>query len=108
VLTLSGGNQQKVMIARWLRNRPKIFVLDEPTQGVDIGSRQTIYRAFRRAAESGNGVLISSSDSGELAANCDRVLVMARGRIVAELAGSELDAQHIDAVCLDRWGGVTA
>lgn len=104
ILTLSGGNQQKVMIGRWLRRRPSIFALDEPTQGVDIGARQTIYQALRQAAEAGDGVLISSSDSDELAATCHRVIVFARGRIVAELTGAQLEAQHIDAVSLDARG----
>ena len=108
ILTLSGGNQQKVMIGRWLRRQPIIFALDEPTQGVDIGARQTIYQSLRQAAEQGSGVLISSSDTDELAANCHRVLVFARGRIEAELTGSQLDAQHIEAVSLNPRGEVTA
>jgi ribose transport system ATP-binding protein len=108
ILTLSGGNQQKVMIGRWLRRRPTIFALDEPTQGVDIGARQTIYQALRQAAEEGNGVLISSSDSDELAANCHRVIVFARGHIVAELTGAQLEAQHIDAVSLSARGEVAS
>jgi len=101
ILTLSGGNQQKVMIGRWLRRKPTIFALDEPTQGVDIGARQTIYQSLQQAAGEGNGVLISSSDSDELAANCHRVIVFARGHIVAELTGTQLQAQHIDAVSLN-------
>jgi ribose transport system ATP-binding protein len=108
ILTLSGGNQQKVMVGRWLRCHPTVLALDEPTQGVDIGARQTIYLSLQRAAEAGNGVLISSSDADELAAICHRVIVFVRGRIVAELTGAHLEAEHIDAVSLDDRGAVTA
>ena len=108
ILTLSGGNQQKVMIGRWMRRRPMVFALDEPTQGVDIGARQTIYQSLRQAAEAGNAVLISSSDSDELAANCQRVIVFARGTIVAELSGPQLEAEHIDAASLDHRTEVSA
>ena len=87
-----------------MRRQPTIFALDEPTQGVDIGARQTIYQSLRQAAKEGNGVLISSSDSDELAANCHRIIVFARGHIVAELTGTQLEAQHIDAVSLDARG----
>lgn len=101
ILTLSGGNQQKVMVGRWLRRRPAVLALDEPTQGVDIGARQTIYRALRDAASNGRGVLISSSDGDELAAICHRVLVLARGRVVAELSGDELTGHQIDVLSLN-------
>jgi ribose transport system ATP-binding protein len=104
VLTLSGGNQQKLILGRWLRRQPTILALDEPTQGVDVGACQAIYAALQRASEAGCAVLISSADSDELAALCHRVLVFARGCVVGELAGPQLTAAHIDAISLDANG----
>lgn len=100
ILTLSGGNQQKVMVGRWLRRGPAVIALDEPTQGVDVGARAHIYALLRDATRSGSGVVMASSDSEELAAECDRVVVVAHGRIVGELAGAELTVQAIDALAL--------
>ena len=101
ILTLSGGNQQKVMVGRWLRRQPALLALDEPTQGVDVGAQQAIYQFLHQAAEAENGVLISSSDGDELAAICHRVLVFVKGRIAAELTGAEVEAERIDALSLD-------
>lgn len=100
ILTLSGGNQQKVMVGRWLRRQPKVIALDEPTQGVDVGARRQIYSLLRDATRSGSAVLMVSSDSEELAAECDRVIVLAHGRILGELAGSQLTAQSLDSLAL--------
>jgi ribose transport system ATP-binding protein len=83
--SLSGGNQQKVVIARWLRQDPKLLLLDEPTQGVDVGARDEIYKLIAAAADHGGcGVIVVSSEFEELARICGRVLVLARGRIVTE------------------------
>ncbi len=90
---LSGGNQQKMVLARWLRRRPRILLLDEPTQGVDVGSRREIYSLVHRAAESGTSSVVVSNDFGELERLCHRVVVMRRGRVVAELRGPDID-QH--------------
>jgi ribose transport system ATP-binding protein len=97
--SLSGGNQQKAVIARWLARRPAVLVLSEPTQGVDIAARESIYDGIRLAATTG-AVLVGSSDSAELARLCDRVLVMNRGRLTAELTGDDLNEQKIDRLCI--------
>jgi ribose transport system ATP-binding protein len=86
----SGGNQQKVVLAKWLRNEPRVLLLDEPTQGVDVGAKASIYELVARAADSGAGVVISSSDTRELVVLCNRVLVMRDGSVVAELDHHEL------------------
>jgi len=93
--TLSGGNQQKVIIARWLRDKPRILLLDEPTHGVDVGARTQIYALIEEASRSGTSVILVSSDNQELELLCDRVLIMTKGRISAELQGSEIDADRI-------------
>ncbi|MBB3565567.1 ABC-type sugar transport system ATPase subunit [Rhizobium sp. BK512] len=85
---LSGGNQQKVVIGRWLLRLPKILILDEPTRGVDIGARADIHRLIRELAARGMAVIVVSSEPDELPDLCDRVLVMAEGRIVRELTGA--------------------
>jgi len=82
--TLSGGNQQKVVLARWMERNPEVLLLDEPTQGVDVTSRAEIYRIIRDAADAGTGVLMASSDFDEVANLCDRVIVIRKGAIVAE------------------------
>lgn len=88
--TLSGGNQQKVLLARWLENRSDVLVLVEPTRGVDVGAREDIYGALRELAASGVGVLVVTSDYEEAFQVADRVYVMTRGSVVAELQGDEI------------------
>ena len=82
-----GGNAQKVLIARWMNRSPLLLLLDEPTQGVDVGTRQQIFAALRRAAAEGMSIICASSEAEQLAEICDRVLVFARGRICHELSG---------------------
>jgi ABC-type sugar transport system ATPase subunit len=94
---LSGGNQQKVVIARWLASKPKVLILDEPTRGVDVGARAEIHRLIRDLAGEGMAVLVISSDPEELPDLCDRALVMAEGKIVGELTGEALTRQRIIA-----------
>jgi ribose transport system ATP-binding protein len=94
-LTLSGGNQQKMVLARWLRREPRILLLDEPTQGVDVGSRQEIYSLLHRAAGAGMAAVVVSSDFGELERLCHRVVVVRRGRTVAELSAPDIDEHRL-------------
>ena len=83
----SGGNQQKAVLARWLRTDPRVLLLDEPTQGVDVGAKAAIYRQIREAADEGMAVLVASSDAEELVHLCDRVLVFRSGSVAVELRG---------------------
>jgi ribose transport system ATP-binding protein len=92
--TLSGGNQQKVLLGKWLAGKPGLLVLHEPTQAVDVGARHDIIDAIREAAAAGCGVLVSSVDAADLAVLCDRVLVFRDGAVAAELTG-DLDADDI-------------
>ena len=89
VSTLSGGNQQKVMLGKWLATSPRLLMLDDPTRGVDVGAKAEIYRLLNEAAQRGIGVLVSSSEIPELLALCDRIVVMFRGRVAASLTHAE-------------------
>ncbi|GAB2480284.1 sugar ABC transporter ATP-binding protein [Nocardiopsis aegyptia] len=86
----SGGNQQKVVLAKWLRTRPGLLLLEEPTQGVDIGAKSLIHRLVAATADQGTAVLVASSEAKELAQLCDRVLVLSEGELVDELSGTRL------------------
>ena len=88
--TFSGGNQQKILFGKWLSTQPTVFLLDEPTQGVDVGAKADLHRELVTAAEAGAAVLVSSSDLEELADLCDRVLVIVDGKISSVLEGSSL------------------
>jgi ribose transport system ATP-binding protein len=92
---LSGGNQQKAVVARALRLEPSVLVLAEPTAGVDIGARQLIYQLVRDIADSGVGVLVSSSDVEDLISLCDRVIVLAEGRVVGELEAQQMTQANL-------------
>jgi ribose transport system ATP-binding protein len=96
----SGGNQQKAVLARWLRTEPCVLLLDEPTQGVDVGAKAAIYRHVRDAADAGTAVLVASSDAEELAHLCDRVLVMRSGSVAVDLRGAALSEERIIAETL--------
>jgi len=87
---LSGGNQQKLLIARWMHERAKVLLLDEPTRGVDIGAKAEIYRLIHQAAAAGAAVVLVSSEMPELLALSDRVLVMGDGRVKGELVGEQM------------------
>jgi ribose transport system ATP-binding protein len=95
---LSGGNQQKALLAKWLQAAPRLLLLDSPTQGVDVGARRQILALVREAAAGGASVLYASDDHAELAAVCDRVLVLAGGRIAHEVAGAALSEETLGAL----------
>jgi ribose transport system ATP-binding protein len=96
VTELSGGNQQKVVMARWLRVTPKALVLDEPTQGVDVGSKADIHRLVDEAAAGGAAVVVCSTDTDELARLATEVVVLRRGRVAARLRGSDINTVQIE------------
>jgi ribose transport system ATP-binding protein len=98
--SLSGGNQQKVVLAKWLRMKPRVILLDEPTQGVDVQAKATIHALARKAAAEGAAVVIASSDDPELCDTCDRVLVMRDGHFVGELTRADLNPERISTIQL--------
>jgi ribose transport system ATP-binding protein len=97
---LSGGNQQKVLLAKWFETRPVAFLMHEPTQGVDVGARQRIFQRIGDAAAEGHAFVLASAEHEDLAHLCDRVLVFRNGRIVGELAGERLTADQLLERCL--------
>jgi ribose transport system ATP-binding protein len=101
---LSGGNQQRALITRWLRCKAKVFLMDEPTQGVDIEAKVEIYRAIRDAATDGAAVLVASTDNDELAAICDRVIVLRDGEAAIALEGAGLTSEAILEHSMERAG----
>jgi ribose transport system ATP-binding protein len=95
VRTLSGGNQQKVVLGKWLLRRPRLLILDEPTRGIDVGAKYEIYRLIHRLADNGTGILVISSEMEELIGLCDRILVMCNGRLVDDLKRAEFDRERV-------------
>jgi ABC-type sugar transport system ATPase subunit len=95
VATLSGGNQQKALLARWLERDPRVVILDEPTRGVDVGAKAQIHALIDRLAARGKAILFISSDLGEIVGMSDRILVMNRGTIETELQGAEMTAHNV-------------
>lgn len=93
--TLSGGNQQKVVLAKWLAVEPRVLILDEPTRGVDVGAKSDIYQLIFQLAAQGMGVMLISSEMEEIVGVCDRVIVMHEGRIAGELDASEISESSI-------------
>ncbi len=104
VNTLSGGNQQKVSLGKWLATEPRILLLDEPTRGVDVGAKAEVYRLIRSLASEGMATLLISSDLPEVLALSDRILVMREGRLAGELSRSEATEEKILAFALPDGG----
>ena len=100
VTSLSGGNQQKVVMSRALLAEPRLIVADEPTQGVDVGARAEIYRILREITDSGTPIVVNSSDAAELEGLCDKVIVLSRGRLVETLTGADVDEANIVAAAV--------
>ncbi len=95
VRKLSGGNQQKVVLARWLLRKPKVLILDEPTRGIDIGAKAEIYRIIADLAREGVALLVISSELPEVLGLADRIAVMQNGRVTGELARAEATEEAI-------------
>jgi ribose transport system ATP-binding protein len=104
--TFSGGNQQKILFAKWLRCSPGLLLLDEPTQGVDVAAKGEIHRLVQAAADQGTGIAVSSTDFDELAAICHRVLVLHEGHLVAELQEADISPANITRYALGTALGV--
>ena len=98
--SLSGGNQQKVLLAKWLQLEPRLLILQEPTQGVDVGAREQIFAILRAFAARGGSVLCLSGDHEQLEMLCSRVLIFRRGRVACELVGPEVRKDRIAHECL--------
>ena len=108
VSSLSGGNAQKVVIGKWLMRNPQVLLLDDPTKGVDVGSKAEFYSLLIRLIEEGKTILLYSSDDEELIGLCDRVLVMHDGMIRTELSGNTLTKENLITASLgagERHGG---
>jgi ribose transport system ATP-binding protein len=101
VATLSGGNQQKVVIAKWLMTEARIILLNDPTRGIDVGTKQEIYQLLRELADAGAAILLYSTDYDELIGCCDRVAILYQGRILRELRGAEITERNIVASALN-------
>ena len=104
VSTLSGGNQQKVVIAKWLMTKPDVILLNDPTRGIDVGTKQEIYRLLRELADEGAAILFYSTDYDELIGSCDRVAIMYDGRIISELEGDDINEKNIVSASLNIAG----
>jgi len=95
VVELSGGNQQKVVVAKWLATKCRLFIFDEPTRGIDVGAKAEIYQLLNTLAKEGCGILMISSEMNEVVGLSDRVYVMREGEITAELSRDELSQEAI-------------
>ncbi len=108
ITSLSGGNQQKAIIGRWLLTEPKILLLDDPTRGVDVGAKAELYRLMDALCREGLGILVTSSELPELLTVCDRILVLCEGRLTAELSRAEATEQRIMEAATARQPAATA
>jgi putative multiple sugar transport system ATP-binding protein len=104
--TLSGGNQQKVVLSKWLFTDPKVLFLDEPTRGIDVGAKYEIYCIINELADSGKGVVVISSELPELLGICDRICVMDDGALVGEFPAAEATQEKIMRAIMRKGGEV--
>ena len=108
VSTLSGGNQQKVVIGKWLMAGPRVLLLSDPTRGIDVGTKQEIYRLLRELADAGAAVLFTTTEYDELIGLCDRVLILYAGRVVREMAAGAITEEAIISASLGLHGETAA
>jgi ribose transport system ATP-binding protein len=99
--TLSGGNQQKVVIGKWLMTEPRVILLNDPTRGIDVGTKQELYQLLRDLADQGASILLYSTDYDELIGCCDKVLILYDGRVARTLEGAEITERNIVASSLN-------
>ncbi|HKD35823.1 MAG TPA: ATP-binding cassette domain-containing protein, partial [Pirellulales bacterium] len=104
ITSLSGGNQQKCIIGRWLLTRPRVLLLDDPTRGVDVGAKAELYRLMDRLCREGLGIIVTSSELPELLTVCDRILVLCEGRLTGEFPRAEATEQRIMEAATNRSG----
>jgi len=102
-VNLSGGNQQKVVLSKWLFTEPEILILDEPTRGIDVGAKYEIYTIINALADSGKGVIVISSEMPELLGISDRIYVMNEGRFVGEMPAKEASQEKIMRAIMKSW-----
>ena len=95
IKNLSGGNQQKVILAKWLLTKPEVLIIDEPTRGIDVGAKKEIYELLNELKESGKAIIMISSDMPEVLGISDRILVMSEGKITGELSRDEATQEKI-------------
>jgi ABC-type sugar transport system ATPase subunit len=95
IVSLSGGNQQKAIIGRWLLTRPKVLLLDDPTRGIDVGAKAELYRLMDQLCRDGLGIIVTSSELPELLTLCDRILVLCEGRETGHFLRAEATEQRI-------------
>lgn len=98
IQSLSGGNQQKVLISRWLANNPDILILDEPTRGIDVGAKYEIYCIIAELAKQGKSIIMISSEMGELIGMSDRIMVMCDGKVTGFIDGKEANQENVMAL----------
>ncbi len=106
--SMSGGNQQKVMIAKWLVANPKVLIMDEPTRGIDVGSKSEIHHKLRKLCDAGIGIVVVSSEMPEIIGLCDRVIVMHEGTIVGEVTGNDINEENLVMLGSNRIEGARA
>jgi rhamnose transport system ATP-binding protein len=103
--SLSGGNQQKVVLAKWLATEPRVLIVDEPTRGIDVGTKAEVHRLLSQLAADGVAVLMVSSELPEVLGMADRVLVMHEGRLVADIARADADEESVMHAATGQRGG---